>query len=161
MTTQALMSVTTMRKRTSRSRLPAGVRHMVSGCALGAMLALGTGAGLPLHARAAAVSPAGGAAVGKVKPTKAPTLLTVDGTVQDKGGAPIQGAVVYLQDTKSMAVKSFLSDADGHFHFRQLPLSTDFGLWAELNGKRTKTRNISQFNSKPDLHYTLKLDVAK
>lgn len=161
MTTKTMMRAPRMRKRTSRPRAMLGAgRRILSGCALGtalgtlgAVLAMGIGAGLMPQASAAAV--------GKVKPTKAPTLLTVDGMVQDKSGAPVQGAVVYLQDTKSMAVKSFLSDADGHFHFRHLPLSTDFGLWAELNGKRTKTKNISQFNSKPDLHFTLKLDVAK
>lgn len=150
MTKKMTMFGTKMKKRKSRLRRMA----RLPGLALGAALAVGMGAGAwPAQASAAAV--------GKVKPTKAPTLRTVDGTVCNKEGAPIQGAVVYLQDTKTMAVKSFLSDEDGHFHFRQLPMSTDFGLWAELNGKRTKTKNISQFNSHAELSYKLKLDVAK
>jgi len=76
-------------------------------------------------------------------------------------GAPIQGAVVYLQDSKSLAVKSYLSDAQGHFHFRQLSMTLDYDLWAELNGKRSKTKSISQFNSKTDLQYKLTLSVTK
>ncbi len=93
--------------------------------------------------------------------TKVPHLRTIEGEVCRKDGTPIQGAVVYLQDTKSLAVKSYLSDDQGHFHFRQLSMSLDYDLWAELNGKRSKTKRISQFNSKPDLSYKLKLPVGK
>ena len=93
--------------------------------------------------------------------TKVPKLRTVEGMVCNKEGAPIQGAVVYLQDSKSLAVKSYLSDVQGQFHFRQLSMSADFDLWAELNGKRSKTKSISQFNSKTDLKYKLKLPVSK
>lgn len=150
MTTKTMtMCATTTKKRKSNLRHLTGASALV----LGALLGMGLGAGM-------STAPAY-AAVGKVKPTKVPTLRTVEGTVCNKDGQPIQGAVVYLQDPKTMAVKSFLSDQQGHFHFRQLPMSNDFGLWAELNGKRTKTRNISQFNSHPDLNYTLKLDVSK
>lgn len=92
---------------------------------------------------------------------KVPQPRTVEGIVRSKSGSPIQNAVVYLKDTHSLTVKSFLSTADGSFHFRQLSLNADYDLWAELNGKRSKTRSISQFNSKPDLHYTLTLDTGK
>jgi len=81
--------------------------------------------------------------------------------VCSKEGTPLQGAVVYLQDSKSLTVKSYLSDAQGRFHFRQLSMSADFDLWAELNGKRSKTRTISQFNSKTDLNFKLTLPVSK
>jgi len=93
--------------------------------------------------------------------TQVPKLRTIEGLVCSKEGVPIEGAVVYLQDTKSLAVKSYLSDAAGHFHFRQLSMSADFDLWAELNGTRSKTKNISQFNSKTDLDYKLELSISK
>ena len=93
--------------------------------------------------------------------TKVPKLRTVEGMVCRDDGKPMQGAVVYLQDSKSLAVKSYLSDPDGRFHFRQLSMSADYDLWAEMNGKRSKTKSISQFNSKPDLRYKLKVKVAQ
>ncbi|HEX5285105.1 MAG TPA: carboxypeptidase-like regulatory domain-containing protein [Bryocella sp.] len=93
--------------------------------------------------------------------TKVPKLRTVEGMVCRDDGKPVQGAVVYLQDSKSLAVKSYLSDAQGRFHFRQLSMSADYDLWAEMNGKRSKTKSISQFNSKPDLSYKLKVKVAQ
>jgi hypothetical protein len=89
--------------------------------------------------------------------TKVPKLRTIEGEVCTKSGAPVSGAVVYLQDNRSLAVRSYLSDADGRFHFRELSMSLDYDLWAEHNGKRSKTKTISQFNSKPDLDYKLKL----
>jgi hypothetical protein len=101
------------------------------------------------------------AATAAAQTTKVPKLRTVEGEVCSKDGSPIQGAVVYLKDEKSLAVKSYLSDEQGQFHFRQLSMSLDYDLWAELNGKRSKTKSISQFNSKPDLHYKLKLPVSK
>jgi hypothetical protein len=93
--------------------------------------------------------------------TKVPKLRTIEGVVCSKEGTPIQGAVVYLQDSKSLAVKSYLSDAQGRFYFRQLSMSADFDLWAELNGNRSKTKSISQFNSKTDLNFKLKLAISK
>jgi hypothetical protein len=112
---------------------------------------------LTAFAGASRVAAAAAAAV----TTKVPVLRTVEGEVCSKQGLPIKGAVVYLKDEKSLAVKSYLSDEQGHFHFRQLSMSLDYDLWAELNGKRSRTRNISQFNSKPDLRYKLKLPVSK
>ena len=118
---------------------------------LGAMLSFGVFSAVP---RAAAAASAG-------ETTRVPKLRIVEGEVCRKDGTPIQGAVVYLKDEKSLAVKSYLSDDQGRFHFRQLSMSLDYDLWAELNGKRSKTKSISQFNSKPDLRYKLKLPMPK
>jgi hypothetical protein len=93
--------------------------------------------------------------------TKVPKLRTIEGMVCRDDGKPVQGAVVYLQDSKSLTVKSYLSDEQGEFHFRRLSMSADFDLWAEMNGKRSKTKSISQFNSKTDLKYRLKVRVAQ
>jgi len=106
------------------------------------------------------VAPAWGAGPA-AETTKVPQLRTVEGEVCRDDGTPVQGAVVYLQDSKSLAVKSYLSDAQGRFHFRRLSMSADFDLWAELNGKRSKTKSISQFNSKTDLDYKLKVPIAQ
>ena len=141
MTTRTMLSPT--RTKTKRSRHSALI--------LGAVLSF------IAFADASHVAAAATAAV----TTKVPLLRTVEGEVCSKQGLPIKGAVVYLKDEKSLAVKSYLSDEQGHFHFRQLSMNLDYDLWAELNGKRSKTHNISQFNSKPDLRYKLNLPDSK
>ena len=146
MTTRTTIRASRTKTRTSKLRARAWLLCVL---ALGAVLSAALGA-----------PPAwGSGASGET--TKVPKLRTIEGVVCSKEGAPIQGAVVYLQDSKSLAVKSYLSDAQGRFHFRQLSMSADFDLWAELNGQRSKTKSISQFNSKTDLNYKLKLPVSK
>lgn len=141
MTTRTMLRAT--RTKTKRSR-----RSAVILCALSIFAAV---AAVPCVAVAATAA----------ETTKVPHLRTIDGQVCNKDGSPITGAIVYLKDEKSLAVKSYLSDDEGRFHFRQLSMNLDYDLWAELNGKRSRTKNISQFNSKPDLHYKLKLPISK
>lgn len=89
------------------------------------------------------------------------TNRSVEGIVRDASDTPLKGAVVYLKDTRTLAIKSFLSDDDGNFHFSQLSNNTDYEIYAEFNGKRSKPRGISSFDSKNEFNFTLKIDVSK
>jgi hypothetical protein len=91
----------------------------------------------------------------------APIDRTVEGKVIDKSGALLKGAVVYLKDDHTLAVKSFIVDDAGHYRFGQLKQSTDFELWAELDGKRSNTRTISSFDNKNEFVINLKIDTGK
>ena len=93
--------------------------------------------------------------------TVAAAQRTVQGRVVDKQDAAITGAVVYLKDTRSLSVKSYLTDEQGHFHFGQLADGADYEVWAEQNGKRSSSKSISQFNSKLDIQFILKIDTSK
>ena len=141
MTTRTMPRTTRTRTKTSKPRA----------VILAAMLSFAAFSVIP--------RPAGATSAGET--TKVPQLRTVEGKVCRKDGSPVQGAVVYLKDEKSLAVKSYLSDDQGQFHFRQLSMGLDYDLWAELNGKRSRTKSISQFNSKHDLRYKLKLAISK
>ncbi len=92
----------------------------------------------------------------------APKLRSVEGRVLDKkDDGPITGAVVYLKDTRTLSVKSYLTDDDGRFHFGQLADGADYEVWAEQSGQRSSSKSISQFNSKLDIQFTLKIDRTK
>lgn len=93
--------------------------------------------------------------------TKPPVTHTVDGTVVNGAKAPVAGAVVYLENPKSLDVQSYLTDEQGHFHFLHIAPQTDYEVWAEQNGVETKHKFISQFSSHVHFHLTLKLTPEK
>ena len=88
---------------------------------------------------------------------KTPAERTVLGTVVNSSGAPYDGAVVYLQDTKSMVIRSYVANSGGKFHFNQLSPDTDYEVWAEMNKSRTKKKTISMFSSHLKFTYTFKI----
>jgi len=90
--------------------------------------------------------------------TKGPIQRVVDGGVNDKAGAAIPGAVVYLKNIKTLSVTTFICAADGKFHFGQLSQDEDYELWAELNGKRSKSKHISSFSSQNKFNFSLTIE---
>lgn len=89
---------------------------------------------------------------------RGPVQRTIDGKVVNKLDAPLKGAVVYLKDNHTLSVMSKITGADGEYRFGQLSQNTDYELWAESNGKKSKTKNISSFESRNAFHFNLKVD---
>ncbi len=85
----------------------------------------------------------------------------VQGLVRDSGDQPQANAVVYLQDQKSLEVRTYITEADGHYRFGQMSSDVDYQLWAEYKGHKSKTRSISSFDSKKQLNFDLKIDTSK
>ena len=90
--------------------------------------------------------------------SRGPVQRTLIGKVTDKSGAAIKGAVVYLQDGRTSAVRSEISTADGSYRFVQLSQGTDYSVWAQIDGKKSKTKQISSFDSKKDFDFDLTID---
>jgi len=88
---------------------------------------------------------------------RGPVQRVVSGRVLDDGDKPVPNAVVYLKDTKTLSVKSYIAGADGTYRFGQLSGTTDYEIWAEAAGKKSKTRGISSFDSKTQFTIDLKL----
>ena len=84
----------------------------------------------------------------------------VSGKVMDKSDAALKGAIVYLKDDHTLAIRSFIADDAGGYRFGQLSSATDYELWAELNGKKSAVKTISSFDSKNAFTINLKVDTG-
>src|SRR5208337_3785934 len=120
--------------------------------ALATMLAAGAAAqvNLPLGGSSSEPTP---------KKTK-PTSKMLTGTVTDKSDQPLPGAVVYLKNMKTLAVKSYFAQQDGAYRFPQLALNTDYEVYAEKDGKKSNTKSVSQFDDRfnPTINLQINLD---
>jgi hypothetical protein len=83
------------------------------------------------------------------------------GRVVDKDGGPIGGAIVYLKNSRSNAVKTYIADESGNFRFGELSQDTDYELWAESNSVRSKSRQISSFDNENKFYFVFKVNVTK
>ncbi len=90
-----------------------------------------------------------------------PQERILEGKVINKDGDPIVGAVVYLEDLRSSGIKTYIADDDGHFRFGNLSRVNDYQLWAESNGVRSRSREISSFDNSNKFYITLKVNVSK
>jgi hypothetical protein len=82
---------------------------------------------------------------------------TIEGTVSNKAGGLVSGAIVYLKNNGTLSVKSYITAADGAYRFGQVPMDADFQVWAESNGQKTATKTISAFDSKQNWTIQLRL----
>ena len=85
---------------------------------------------------------------------------SVHGKVTNPAGVVVDGAVVLLKDTKTLQVRSFITQEDGLYHFYGLSMNTDYQLRAEYKGASSNTKTLSVFDSKKDSEINLKLKNA-
>ena len=85
----------------------------------------------------------------------------VQGKVVDKDGGGVKAATVYLKDDHTLSVRSYIASDDGSFRFGQLAQGTDYEVWAEVNGKKSKVANLSSFDTRNTFNLTLKVDSGK
>lgn len=85
------------------------------------------------------------------------TTRTVEGRVTNAANQPVAGAVVQLKNTKTLQIRSFITQADGTYHFAGLQTDVDYQLKAEYDGVSTSWKTLSVFNSKKTPVINLKL----
>ncbi len=88
-------------------------------------------------------------------------LKTVRGVVVDKGDSPVAAAVVFLKNTRTNQVRSYIADNEGSYRFSGLDPNADYELHAEKDGAKSQTRNVSSFETRMDIVLTLKLERKK
>lgn len=92
---------------------------------------------------------------------KPPQTRTVLGQVVDQDNSPLSDAVVYLKNTKTLAIKSYISEANGNYHFSGLAPNVDYEVYAEYKDHRSPTRTLSSFDSRGEVTFNLRIDLRK
>lgn len=82
---------------------------------------------------------------------------SLQGQVMNDADAPIPTAIVYLKNTKTLAVKTFIADKDGIYRFTALSPNIDYEVYAEKDGKKSDTKTLSSFDSKKQATINLKI----
>jgi hypothetical protein len=84
-------------------------------------------------------------------------LLT--GRVIDKDDAPLPSSVVYLANTRTRAVKTFIVGQDGSYRFPALSPNVDYEVYAQYQGHKSDTKTVSQFDSRAQVNINLRIDT--
>jgi len=86
---------------------------------------------------------------------------TVEGAVTDADGAFVAGAVVHLENTKTLQVRSFITKENGSYSFYGLSPNVEYQLKAEYQGATSDTKKIDVFVSDKKVVRNLKLNKKK
>ena len=87
-----------------------------------------------------------------------PTIRSLQGQVNDPDDKPVSGAVVQLKDTRTLQVRSFISEADGGYRFSGLRADTDYEIKAEYNGMSSDNKRLSNFDTRKIATVNLRLN---
>jgi hypothetical protein len=89
---------------------------------------------------------------------KGDTSRLLTGKVMDRQDSPLPNAVVYLTNTRTRAVKTYIVGQDGSYRFPSLSPNTDYEVYAQYNGKKSDTKTVSQFDNRQLVNINLKID---
>lgn len=81
------------------------------------------------------------------------------GKVLDPQDNPVPDAVVYVTNTRTRAVKTYIVGKDGTYRFPALSAAIDYEVYAQFNGKKSDTKSVSQFDDRSQVYLVLKVST--
>lgn len=81
------------------------------------------------------------------------------GKVLDPQDNPLPDAVVYITNTRSRAVKTYIVGPDGTYRFPSLSTAVDYEVYAQYKGHKSETKSVSQFDDRSQVYIDLKIDA--
>ncbi len=88
-------------------------------------------------------------------------MRSVSGKVLSAQEQPLQKAVVHLKNTKTLVIKTYITEPDGTYRFSALSPNVDYEIYAEKEGQRSDTKTLSAFDNRKQLTVTLKIHSEK
>jgi hypothetical protein len=82
----------------------------------------------------------------------------LQGQVFNRSDKPMPDAIVYLKNTRTLVVKTYIAGPDGGYRFPALSPNVDYQIFAEHAGKRSGMKTLSAFDSRRETRINLKID---
>ena len=70
----------------------------------------------------------------------------LSGTVTDHQHEPLKGAVIQVENGGTLFVTSYITDRDGRYNFKRLDGNTDYRVWVEFRGHKSRVKQLSKFD---------------
>lgn len=81
------------------------------------------------------------------------------GKVLDPQDNPLPDAIVYLTNTRTRAVKTYIVGPDGTYRFPALSTATDYEVYAQYKSRKSETKSVSQFDDRSQVYVDLKVNT--
>ena len=81
------------------------------------------------------------------------------GKVLDHAENPLPGAIVYLNNTRTQSVKTYIVGEDGSFRFPALSPNIDYEVYAQNKGRKSDVKTLSSFDNRTQVNLVLKIDM--
>lgn len=81
------------------------------------------------------------------------------GKVLDSHDNPVPDAVVYLTNSRTRAVKTYIVGQDGTFRFPALSSAVDYEVYAQYKDHKSDTKSVSQFDDRSQVYLDLHVDT--
>ncbi len=85
----------------------------------------------------------------------------VKGQVLDENGKPVAGAIVHLKDKTTKKEVSVTTNKNGRYQFNNVKLRSDYRIQAEKAKRRSRSRGISQMDTRTEIFMHLRLQPPK
>jgi len=80
------------------------------------------------------------------------------GKVLDQQDNPVVGAIVYVTNMRTHAVKTYIVGQEGSYRFPGLS-TVDYEVYAQYNGHKSDTKSMSQFDDRSEVYIDLRIDA--
>jgi hypothetical protein len=81
------------------------------------------------------------------------------GKVLDRQDNPLADAVVYLTNTRTRTVKTYIVGPDGSYRFPALSNAVDYEVYAQYKGRKSDTKSVSQFDDRSQVYIDLRINT--
>jgi hypothetical protein len=90
-------------------------------------------------------------------PKKEDKTRLLTGKVLDDSDTPLPNAVVYLTNSHTRAVKTYIVGPDGSYRFPGLLPTIDYEVYAQYDKSKSGTKTVSQFDDRSEVYIDLKV----